>query len=156
MQGQRFLTPCTCRCPCFVFPAGTAKQKGRGCLLEILKGTSKRYYKQDPVLWAWFEILFSLLRGAANTPGVHLQAKQHNMYQNCFFNTQKVWRAHPDRSYMEVPCPRVCFPTSIAINGRFFSFFFITMIAWMLVTKITATSQCAKKVAMTANVPLPG
>ena len=36
-------------------PGGDFHIKGWGCPLEILKRTPKRY--QDPVLWAWHEIL---------------------------------------------------------------------------------------------------
>jgi len=38
-------------------PGGTPIQKGRGCSADILKRIPKR--NQDPILWAWLEIVFT-------------------------------------------------------------------------------------------------
>ena len=46
-----------------LFPIGNLnndKKIGRGCLWEILKRIPKGY--QEPVLWAWHEIFFTLKR----------------------------------------------------------------------------------------------
>ena len=84
-------------------------KKGRGCFLEILKRTPKRY--QEPTLWVWLEFFLryilanffqlNTLKGTAKTPAVDLLTLNTlRGYKTAFFN---YFDDHPSPFYIPTP-----------------------------------------------------